>query len=44
MLTAKPEPVFTTGLSQSLGSKLKHLYNFPGKLCQDFCLSLIGIH
>ena len=37
--TAKPEPVFAKGLSQSLGSKLRHLFYVLG-----FCLSLTGIH
>ena len=38
---AKPGPVFKKGLTQGVGSKLRLLYNFLGKI--DFCLSLSGI-
>ena len=38
-------PIFTKGLSQVLGTKLRHFcLNFLGNICKDFCLSLNGIH
>ena len=37
-------PVFTKGLSQGLGLKLRLLSQVSDKNCLDFCLSVSGIH